>query len=116
MTSQTKAPSGVPIEVGADWFEAEVATSNLPVLLDVWAPWCGLCRMVAPAVDALAAEYAGRVKVAKLNADEAGELVGRLGIRGIPTLLFFRDGREVSRKVGAAALPDLRREVEQLLS
>lgn len=116
MTSQTQAPFGVPIEIGAGRFEAEVADSALPMLVDVWAPWCGPCRMVAPAVDALAVEYAGRMRVVKLNADEARELVGRLGIQGIPTLLFFKNGHEVSRRVGAAALPELRQQVEQLLS
>lgn len=102
---QTQAPAGVPIEIGADRCEDEVTASQRPVLLNVWAPWCRPCRMVAPVVDPFSAEYAGRARVVKLNTDNAEELTGRLGIRSIPTLLFFKDGQEVNRAVGAAVLP-----------
>ena len=88
---------------------ADVADgAALPVLVDLWAPWCGPCRMVSPALEALAAELAGRVKLVKVNVDHAPGIQRRFGVRGIPTLVLLREGREVSRKVGAAPLPDLR--------
>ncbi|MGQ0433757.1 MAG: thioredoxin [Microthrixaceae bacterium] len=75
--------------------------SKLPVLVDVWAPWCGPCRMVAPAVEETATRLAGVLKVVKLNADDAPGASGSLGIQGIPTLVVFQDGQEVARQVGA---------------
>ena len=78
-----------------------VLDSNLPVLVDVWAPWCGPCRTVAPAVAETAVRLAGTLKVVKLNADDAPIASGSLGIQGIPTLVVFHDGQEVARQVGA---------------
>ncbi|WP_436794213.1 thioredoxin [Actinospongicola halichondriae] len=75
--------------------------SKVPVLVDVWAPWCGPCRMVAPAVADTAVRLAGALKVVKLNADEAPGASGSLGVQGIPTLLVFHEGKEVARQVGA---------------
>ncbi len=81
-------------------FESEVIQSDLPVLVDFWAPWCGPCRMVAPTVEALAEKYAGRLKVGKLNVDESPVTAGRYGIRGIPTLMVFKGGEMVDQVVG----------------
>jgi thioredoxin 2 len=82
-------------------FHAEVESANLPVLLDLWAAWCGPCRVIAPVVEQLAAELSGRVKVGKLDVDKNPRTASRFGVRSIPTLLVLKDGREVDRLVGA---------------
>jgi thioredoxin 1 len=92
-------------------WDKEVLNSEVPVLVDFWAEWCGPCRMMAPTVDAIAAEYAGRAKVGKLNVDENGGTAMRYNIRGIPTLLVFKGGQVVAQKVGAVGKTD----VQQLL-
>ena len=88
---------------------AEVAEkSSLPVLVDFWAPWCGPCRMVSPALEQIAGEEAGRLKLVKVNTDDAPALSQRFGVRGIPTLVVLSHGREVGRSVGAQPAPALR--------
>lgn len=82
-------------------FETEVLQSNVPVLVDFWAAWCGPCRMIAPHVEAIAAEYAGKAKVYKVDVDQEGDLAMRYGIMSIPTLLVFKDGQLVEQIVGA---------------
>lgn len=82
-------------------WEAEVLNSDVPVLVDFWAEWCGPCRMMGPTVDAIADEYVGRAKVGKLNVDENGGTAMRYNIRGIPTILVFKGGQVVAQKVGA---------------
>jgi thioredoxin len=102
-----------PIPVTDATFAAEVEHSPLPVLVDLWAAWCGPCLSLAPAIEQLASELAGRVKVAKLNIDESPATAARFGVRSIPTMLVFKNGREVDRLVGlqskSAILGRLRR-------
>lgn len=106
------AASGVPacaacgaklpwlVEVGESGF-ASAVDATVPVLVDLWAPWCGPCRMVAPILEELARHRAGRLKVVKVNVDDTPEVSAELGVQGIPTMLLFVDGREVARQVGA---------------
>jgi thioredoxin 2 len=93
--------SNQPVTVTDANFATEVERSPLPVLLDMWAPWCGPCRMVGPVVEELAKEMAGRVRVAKLNVDENPATAARFNVQSIPTLLVLKNGREVERIVGA---------------
>jgi thioredoxin 2 len=97
-------------------FEQVVTAASLPVLVDLWAPWCGPCRVVAPGVEQAAHELAGRLKVVKVNVDEAPGVAERFGVRGIPTLLILRQGREVARQVGAVPPPALLRWVEEVIT
>jgi thioredoxin 1 len=101
-------PPGAPRTVSDATFDQVVGGSEQPVLVDFWAPWCGPCRAVAPAVERLAREFAGRAIVAKLNVDENPRTAQRFGISGIPALVIFRQGRVVERLVGAQPLPALR--------
>lgn len=110
-----KAPRVQPVHVTDANFIAEVARSEVPVLLDVWSPGCGPCQMMEPIVMDLASEYAGRVKVAELNAAEAGAIAARLGVMGTPTVLIYRSGREVERVVGYVGSRYLREMVEAAL-
>jgi thioredoxin 1 len=88
-------------------FDQDVINSDVPVLVDFWAEWCGPCRMMSPTIDAVADDYKGRVKVGKLNVDENGQTAMRYNIRGIPTLLLFKDGKIVEQKVGAVGKSDV---------
>jgi thioredoxin 1 len=97
-------------------FQEEVLNSDKPVLVDFWAPWCGPCRMVGPIVDELAAEYAGKVKVGKLNTDENASVPASFSIRGIPTLLVFKNGQVVGQKVGAAPKGELKSLLDTAIS
>lgn len=83
-------------------FKSEVLESSQPVLVDFWAEWCGPCKMIAPAIEQLAADFDGKAKVVKVNVDEQPNLAQQYGVRSIPTLLFFRDGKVAEQLVGAA--------------
>jgi len=88
-------------------FEADVIKSSQPVLVDYWAAWCGPCKMIAPILEEVASEYAGRLTVAKLNVDENQDTATKYGIRGIPTLMLFKDGQAAATKVGALSKSQL---------
>lgn len=93
----------------------ELIASGQPVVIDFWATWCGPCRMIAPIVEELAAEYEGRVVVGKCNVDDNEEVPGEFGIRNIPTILFFKNGELVDKSVGAVQKPVLKDKIEALL-
>jgi len=95
------------IHLSDDTFKKEVLESSVPVLVDYWAEWCGPCKMIAPILDSLISEYDGKIKIAKLNIDENPNTPTKYGIRGIPTLMIFKDGNVESTKVGALSKSQL---------
>jgi thioredoxin 1 len=104
-----------PIHVTDAAFEKTVLNSNVPVIVDFWAPWCGPCKMIAPTLEKIAMENAGKVIVAKVNTDENPEWAMKYGVQGIPTMLFVSNGKIVHRQVGALPEPMLRTIVTQFL-
>jgi thioredoxin 2 len=103
------------VDAGDDDFAEVAEQASVPVLVDLWAPWCGPCRMVSPALAQLAGELAGRVKLVKVNVDQAPKLQQRFGVQAIPTLMVLRKGQVVARQAGAAPAPALRAWLEQAL-
>ncbi|MEM6406082.1 MAG: thioredoxin TrxA [Pseudomonadota bacterium] len=95
------------VQVTDATFQNEVLESELPVLVDYWAEWCGPCKMIAPILDALADEYAGKLKIGKINIDDNPDTPARFGVRGIPTLMLFKDGEMIATKVGALSKSQL---------
>ena len=103
------------LEVNDATFDQEVLKSELPVLVDFWATWCGPCKAIAPTVDAVAAKFAGQLKVAKVNVDQNGATPSRYGIRGIPALLLFKDGKVADQIVGYVPQDVIEEKVQKLL-
>jgi thioredoxin 1 len=100
------------VKVTDTTFQDEVIGSDVPVLVDFWAEWCGPCRMIGPALEELSEEYEGRIKIAKVNVDENPSLPAQLGVRGIPALFMFKNGDVVSNKTGAAPKASLKSWIE----
>ncbi len=113
---KTPLPVREPFTVTDASFADEVEQSALPVVVDMWAEWCGPCRMIAPALDAIAAEFAGRLRVAKLNVDQNPATSQRFEVQSIPLLVFFKDGREVDRLIGAVPKGEIVRRIQALLA
>ena len=103
------------IEVNGNNFQQEVLESSIPVLVDLWAPWCMPCRMISPIVEELGNDNQGKLKVCKLNTDENQNIAARYGIQGIPTLLFFKNGQEVDRIVGVTPKPIIQKKLDAIL-
>ena len=104
-----------PADVTDGTFETEVLKSDKPVLVDFWAPWCGPCRMVAPIVEELADEYAGKVEFVKMNTDDNPNTAIKYGIRSIPTLLFFKGGEPVGQIIGFRPKSDLKKRLDAVV-
>jgi len=96
-------------------FKSEVLQSDLPVVVDIYATWCGPCKMVAPILEELSKEYAGRVKIGKLDVDESPQVPGRYGVMSVPTLMFFKKGEVMDQVVGALPKPQLKSKIDEAL-
>lgn len=105
----------MPVEITDSNFESIVNQNEKPVMIDFWAEWCGPCRAIAPAVEQLAQEYEGRAIIGKLNVDENSQIPVKFGIRGIPTLLFFKNGQVADKQVGLVSKEILKAKLEALL-
>ena len=113
---KTPLPMGKPRPVTDASFAQDVERSPVPVLVDAWAPWCGPCHMIAPVIDQLATELAGRVRVVKLNVDDNPRTAARFDLRSIPTLLVLKDGREIDRLVGVQPKQEIMRRLGKVIA
>lgn len=104
------------LDVTKDTFEKEVLKNKLPVLVDFWAPWCGPCRIVGPALDRLSNEYANKLKFGKLNVDDNQEIAAQYDVRGIPCMIIFNNGKELDRVIGAYPETELRKKIDLILA
>ena len=107
--------AGALVEFSEQNFEQEVTKAATPVLVDLWAAWCGPCRMIAPVVEELAGKYQGKLKVGKLNVDDHPQVAAQFRVMNIPTLLLFKDGKEVDRIVGVVPKEELPRRIEHVI-
>lgn len=107
--------AGNVLQVTDDTFDSEVLKSETPVLVDFWASWCGPCRAIAPVVEELSEQYAGKIKVAKLNVDESPKTPGQYGIRAIPTLIMFKGGQVADQITGAVSKSHIEQALQKLL-
>lgn len=105
-----------PLQITDRQFDEQVLGSEIPVLVDFWAPWCGPCQMIGPILEEIAGEYAGQIVVAKVNTDQNHQNALRLGVQGIPTMVLFRDGNEVDRVVGALPKASLKQWIDTTLA
>src|SRR3989344_6086429 len=104
------------IELTKDTFEENVLKSKMPVLVDFWAPWCGLCRLVGPVLDKISSEYTTKLIFSKLNVDDSQEIAAKFDVRGIPCMIIFKDGKEIDRIIGAYSEQQLRSKIDIILS
>jgi thioredoxin 1 len=114
-TTMEKIMTNEPVHVSDEAFERTVLNSEVPVVVDFWAPWCGPCKMVEPVLEQIAEDYAGKLLIAKVNTDEHPQWAQQFGIQGIPTMLFVADGKVVHQQVGAVPEPYLRDIVDTFL-
>ncbi len=103
------------LEISADTFEQEVLKSEIPVVIDLWAPWCGPCKALTPILESAAADYEGKIKVVKLNIDESPSIAAQYQVMSIPTLLFFKDGNVESQVIGLVGKEKIASKIEAML-
>ena len=112
---KTGSRTETPVDISDQTFNSEVLGYNGPVLMDCWAPWCGPCKMVAPVLDQLASDYAGQIKITKLNVDDNPMTASKYGIQSIPTMLLFKNGQQVDKIIGAVPKTEIEQRINKFL-